>query len=144
MRKIAVIASLLLTSLLAGCGSSSSGPVMIEAAVAPSPAAVAVGTSLGFTATVTGNTSNLAVTWAVNGTPGGNSTLGIIDANGNYTAPAATSSTPITVSATSVADPQVSGPAAVHLIVSGQVSTTTNPLVALYTRNPSSGGTVSV
>jgi hypothetical protein len=41
-----------------------------------------------FIATVTG-TTNMAVTWQVNGTPGGNATIGTIDTSGNYTGPAA-------------------------------------------------------
>lgn len=57
-----------------------------------------------FTATV-GNTSNTAVTWAVNGVAGGNTIAGTISATGLYTAPAKLPSpAQVTVSAASAAD----------------------------------------
>ncbi|HEY7855530.1 MAG TPA: hypothetical protein VIC32_03730 [Terriglobales bacterium] len=87
----------------------------IAVSVAPATATVATGGSQTFTATVTG-TTNLAVTWAVNGTAGGNATLGTIDKNGVYTAPATIPSPAVvTVSATSAADPTKSATAAVTI-----------------------------
>jgi hypothetical protein len=58
--------------------------------VSTSPAVTEVYTSAtqAFIATVTG-TSNTAVTWYVEGTQGGDATLGTIDASGNYTGPTA-------------------------------------------------------
>ncbi|MGA2966295.1 MAG: hypothetical protein ABSD64_08790 [Terriglobales bacterium] len=53
-----------------------------------------------FIATVTG-TSNTAVTWQVDGVTGGNSTVGTIDAAGNYTGPAVVP-TPATVTVEAV------------------------------------------
>jgi len=62
-----------------------------------------------FIATVTG-TSNTAVTWQVDGVTGGNSTVGTIDASGNYTGPAVVP-TPatVTVEAISQADSSAIG-----------------------------------
>lgn len=92
--------------------------ILTAATVTVSPAGVAVptGTSQQFSATVQGMT-NPAVTWSVNGSTGGNSTIGTIDANGLYVAP----STPpaggtVTVVATSISDPRQSGSSTVSLI----------------------------
>jgi hypothetical protein len=56
------------------------------------------------------------VTWSVNGTAGGNSTVGTISVSGLYTAPTTVpNSTPITVKATSHAGTTKSGTASVSL-----------------------------
>lgn len=56
------------------------------------------------------NSSNQAVTWAVNGTTGGNSTVGTISSAGLYTPPASIPSpSTVTISATSQASSSVSG-----------------------------------
>ena len=55
--------------------------------VSPTAASVPVGGDRRLTAFVNGAAST-AVTWTVNGIPGGNATLGVIDATGKYTAPA--------------------------------------------------------
>lgn len=57
-----------------------------------------------FVASVVG-TVNQAVTWSVNGIPGGNATVGTIDGSGLYTAPASAPAGAVTVTATSVDDP---------------------------------------
>lgn len=83
--------------------------------VAPASDSLHVNETVQFTATVSGVT-NTAVTWAVNGITGGNSTLGTIDSTGLYTAPV---SVPIpgmlTITATSVADPTLPGVANVKI-----------------------------
>ncbi|MHB1938508.1 MAG: hypothetical protein ACYCOR_18270 [Acidobacteriaceae bacterium] len=83
----------------------------VTVTVAPPSATVPVGKTQQFTATVQG-TSNTAVSWSVNGTPGGNSTVGTITSDGLYTAPA-TVPTPatITVTATSQAQSNISASA---------------------------------
>jgi arylsulfate sulfotransferase len=145
MKNFISLSALVLAVFLAGCGGgSTSAPVITQVVVTPSPAAVALGAAIPFSAAVTGNTPNLAVTWAVNATVGGSSTLGTIDGNGVYTAPAANPGVAISVSATSVADPQSSSSASVHLVTPGAVTATTHPLVALYTINPGTNGTVTV
>jgi len=76
---------------------SGSAAVTLAAAGAPAisvstnPSGVTVvytSTTQAFIATVTGET-NTAMSWKVNGTAGGNATVGTIDATGLYTAPAA-------------------------------------------------------
>lgn len=93
---------------------------------------MAVGTSQSFSATVTG-TSNTAVTWQVNGTNAGSSTVGTIDSNGTYTAPAIIPSSvtsgpfQVTITAISQADSSASGQALakVHVTVSVTPATDT-------------------
>lgn len=78
---------------LAGCSgagqsSSDSGNTgTIAVSVSPTATSVVVGQTIPFKATVTG-TTNTGVSWEVAGVAGGNSTVGTIDASGNYTAPA--------------------------------------------------------
>lgn len=88
--------------LAIGCSGSSSGT-----SPAPAPAIsisgtnqARLGSNVQFTATVS-NTTNTAVTWQVNGTPGGSTTTGTISATGLYTPPASIPS-PNTVSITAV------------------------------------------
>jgi uncharacterized protein YjdB len=78
--------------------------VTLKIAVAPPSPSIQVFHAQQFVATVTG-VSNAAVQWSINGIAGGNSTLGVIDNTGLYTAPVAVP-TPgtIQVQATSVAD----------------------------------------
>src|SRR5437773_918508 len=74
---------------LTSCGggsSHSSSSVSTAVHVSPSTATVATNTTQQFTVTVTGIT-NTTVNWSVNGTAGGNSTVGTISASGLYTAP---------------------------------------------------------
>jgi len=91
MGRIQKLAATLGIAGLAGCGgghSSSSGNTGgITVMVSPTLTSVVVSQKVPFKATVTG-TTNTAVTWEVAGIPGGNSTVGTIDASGNYTAPA--------------------------------------------------------
>ncbi len=105
----------------------------VEVSVIPVGAAVSPGNSTQFTATITGDTS---VSWSVNGVAGGNSTVGTIDATGNYTAPLTTQSVSATVTAASVKEPSVTSSATAYVVVPGQVTTTNHPLVALYSIDP--------
>src|SRR5713226_3543502 len=80
------LALLLVTSFL-GCGGLVGPPQLppsnITVTVAPATASVLLGEPRTFTATVS-NTANTAVSWGVNGIPGGNATVGTIDAGGVY------------------------------------------------------------
>jgi hypothetical protein len=108
-RAIALLALFVFSAFVAGCsgytsagqgggsGGNSSG---VNISLTPSSATVVVGQSAAFQATVTG-TTNTAVTWAVNGVTGGNSTVGTIT-SGVYTAPAAVPN-PSSVTVTAVA-----------------------------------------
>jgi hypothetical protein len=58
----------------------------VSVTVTPVNVTLLVNATQQFSATVQGST-NQAVVWSVNGIPGGNSTVGTIDANGLYTAP---------------------------------------------------------
>lgn len=84
--------------------------------VSPNPISVVVGLQQQFTATVAG-ASNTAVTWSVNGTLGGNSTVGTISTTGLYQAPVAipTPAT-VTVAAISAADGSTTGSATVTIV----------------------------
>lgn len=76
----------------------------IHIAVTPTSAFIGTGETFPFSATVTG-TTNLAVTWQVNGEVGGDSTNGTISTNGVYKAPVtAPPNVTITVTAVSQAD----------------------------------------
>ena len=76
-------ATLVVSSLLAGCGSKNSSNVTI--AISPTSATVLLGTSVQFIPSVTGSSN--AVTWSVNGVANGNATVGTISSAGLYTAP---------------------------------------------------------
>jgi len=99
---------LVLAAFLVACGggsSSSSPPVVTVSPTSASlwPDVTGFPTSAvtqQFSASVS-NTTSQSVTWAVNGTTGGNSTVGTISSSGLYTAPATSPGTAITVTATS-------------------------------------------
>lgn len=113
-----IILVALLAILTAGCGGGSpSGSITptVTVSISPGNASLLTGHSTTFTAAVTGS-SNKSVTWAVNGTDGGNSTVGTISAAGVYTAPdAPPTPNEVTVSATSVAHSSAS--ASAHVTV---------------------------
>lgn len=104
---------------ISGCGfttgSSTPPPGTVTVTVSPQNAAVSLGQSVQFTATVTGISSD-AVNWSVNGIAGGNSTMGTISGTGLYTAPQTMpSQSTISVTATAQSAPQASGSAAVQI-----------------------------
>jgi uncharacterized protein (DUF1800 family) len=95
--------------------------------VTPATGNVRAGSAQQFTATVNGS-SNTGVSWSVNGIPGGNSTLGTIVGNGNYTAPSVVpAQNSITVTATSIADSTLSGNSAVAIVNPVPVLTSITP-----------------
>jgi hypothetical protein len=99
--------ALLLVASFLGCGGlvgPPPPPPPVIVTVAPATASVPLGEPQTFTATVS-NTTNTAVSWSVNGTPGGNATVGTVDAGGVYTAPAnLPAPASVSVQATSAAD----------------------------------------
>ncbi len=102
--------------------------VPVTVTTAPTSATIGVGQMKAFTATVTG-TANLAVTWSVNGITGGNATVGTIDVNGNYLAPASlVMSQSFTITATSVASAAAKGSSTVTVTV--PISVAVSPQVA--------------
>ena len=115
---------------IAGCGGGGSAPPpppVISVTTSPSTANIRAGDSFNFTDTVTG-TMNTAVTWSVNGTPGGNSTVGTITSTGTYTAPnTLPNPNTVNVQATSVANGTSQGTSAVTLQNPIPVVTAVNP-----------------
>jgi hypothetical protein len=102
--------ALLLVASILGCGGVVGSnppqlpPSTITVDVVPPTASILLGEPQTFTATVS-NSADKAVIWSVDGIPGGNSTVGTIDAAGVYTAPAILpSSVSVSVQAASVAD----------------------------------------
>ena len=143
MRKTSSFGVLLCwTVFIAGCGGGGQIAEPITVMVSPQSAVVGASQSIPFTANIAGDSSG--VTWSVNGTAGGNSTVGTIDASGNYTAPAATANSTATVSAASKKDPTKSASAAVTIVAPGIVAATANVLVASYTITPPAGASVSI
>ena len=90
-------------------------PPLVTVTVQPASATLFLGQTQQFQASV-GGITNTGVSWAVNGTAGGSSTLGTISATGLYTAPAVLpTSTTLSISATSAADSNASGSATITL-----------------------------
>jgi arylsulfate sulfotransferase len=142
---------LCLSLLILGCGGGQSQqqlaapptpPVSITVTVSPSIAAMNTGQSTQFMAVVTGD--NSGVSWAVNGVAGGNSTLGIIDQTGNFTAPSATQSSKAAITATSKRDTSSSASATALIVAPATVAATANPQVALLAISPPDDSNVSV
>ncbi|HTS12628.1 MAG TPA: aryl-sulfate sulfotransferase [Candidatus Limnocylindrales bacterium] len=130
---------LFLIGILGACASQTQ---TISVSVSPQTAFVGSSQTTQFTANVMGDNSGVA--WSVNGTPGGSSTVGTIDAQGNYSAPAVTQNTNVTITATSKKDMTKSGSASLSIVAPGQVASTNNPQVALYTIAPPADAMVSI
>jgi hypothetical protein len=104
-------------------------PVPVSVSLSPSSTSLQLGQSQQFTATVSG-TSNTAVSWSVNGTPGGISAVGTISSSGLYTAPATMPSSPVTVTATSMLQSTARGSATVSLTAPPPISVSISPTSA--------------
>ena len=129
LKGIAVLAAAFLL-FLAGCASSTGqprpSPQNLTVTVTPSNATVPTGGVQQFTATVSPQSANQAVTWSLSGTGCSGAACGAIDENGKYTAPSSVPS-PSTVMAfaTSVADATKTGVAAVGIVNSSIPSVST-------------------
>jgi hypothetical protein len=115
----------LLGVALFGCGYAGNPPVKeVVVVISPVSASIALGQTQQFVASVTGGTS-AAVTWSVNGVPGGNSSVGTISPIGLYTAPTnLPSPATVTITAASASSPQSSASAIVTITDGLQVSVT--------------------
>jgi len=134
IRKLASVLGILGLSGCGGGGSSSGGNTGgIMVMVSPSSTSDVVNQQVPFTATVTG-TTNTAVTWEVAGMRGGNSTVGTIDTNGNYTAPAVVPnpSTQV-ITAVSQADTTKTGTAQVQIFQTNRNQSAQNLPIILGT-----------
>ena len=103
-----------LTLLFLSC-TKSKKTSSVTVAISPTSATVGAGAEQQFMATVT-NATDTTVTWQVNGTAGGNSTVGTVSSTGLYTAPATVPSpATVAVAAVSQADTSVSASASVTI-----------------------------
>jgi hypothetical protein len=103
-------------------------PPSVRVTVSPNSATLRTGLPQPFTATVTG-TSNMSVTWQVNGLTGGAASTGTISATGVYTAPAILPSpNTVTVEAVSAADSNAAGQSGVTLLNPTPVLATVSPM----------------
>jgi len=134
------LAASVVSILLFGCASEKVVPVTVS--LSPQTAYVGSDSVIQFAATVTGDTSG--VTWSVNGIAGGNSTVGIIDSLGNYSAPNLTQNGTATITAASKKDPTKSASATATIIAPGVVTATQNVQVAQYTITAPDGVNVLV
>ncbi len=109
-----------------GSTSNSPPPPPVVVTVSPVSAKPFPGGQVQFQATVE-NASSSAVSWQVNGAAGGNTTVGLIDSTGLYTAPSVPPSQPtVPVTAVLQSDPTKSGSASVTI---QSLSAYTGPLV---------------
>jgi hypothetical protein len=131
VKRHCLLGSLVMLAGLVSCSggsqpSSTTSSSGIVVTVSPATVSVNAGsaTPTQFTVTLTGAT-NLIVTWMVNDVAGGNSTLGTIDSNGLYVAPAQVPSPgTVTVKAVSSEDSTAVGTAAVTILSPPQVTVT--------------------
>lgn len=98
--------------------------------VTPLLAELLPGESIRFNAMVTG-TSDQRVNWDVNGIPGGNSAVGVIDGNGLYQSPGGTTGLTVTVDATSQSDTAVASQAVVRILNPGTSAEIRSALVSV-------------
>jgi len=79
-----------LSSFSGTATTSTQAAAPVSVSIAPKRAAIAIGQTQTYVATVSNDSQNLGVSWEVDAIPGGNATaLGTIDANGKYTPPTA-------------------------------------------------------
>jgi hypothetical protein len=104
-------------------------PPQVSISISPKSASLQTGQTQQFNATVSG-TSNTGVNWLVNGLPGGNSSAGTISSAGLYTAPAAMTSAPITVTAQSAYQSSTSASASVSISQPPPVTVSISPTSA--------------
>ena len=140
---------LALSLVVAGCGSGSASTTPANSVTLSVPSAtVAVGSTFTFVATVTTSSTNQAVNWQVNSIPGGNSTFGTIDVNGDYTAPN-TVPVPNTVTVTAVAQVDATATASATVTIDSGIRVTVAPLTLtmgtgeVFTFTPTVTGTAA-
>src|ERR1700738_3617369 len=91
-------------------------PSSVSVTITPATSSVLLGNTQTLTPSVTGS-ADTAVSWSVNGIPGGSPTTGTITAAGLYTAPQILPAlTTVTVTARSVADPAKQASATITIL----------------------------
>lgn len=121
--RMKVLASLSLGILfLSNCGGTKVTTQIITGTIQPNAVSVTIRSIQNF------NASFGAATWSINGVAGGNTTLGTIDSQGVYTAPAdLPSPNVLTLTATSVADPKLTASATLTLVLPAPQLTSLTP-----------------
>jgi arylsulfate sulfotransferase len=110
--------------------------------IAPQYAALAPGQTAKFAAQ---SPAAAALEWLVNNVRGGNSSVGTIDDNGNYTAPQTSPSSNFVITAALVSSPSTNFATAVAAVIPpGQLTPTHNSQVVAYSIYLPAPGTVSV
>ena len=104
-----------LLGLVVGCSSGGTAPVATPQISLVGPSSVRLGSTQQFTATVT-NTTNIAVTYQVNGVAGGTAATGTISTTGLYTPPATIPTGTITVTAVGTAAPSLTSSIVVSIL----------------------------
>lgn len=122
--RVLLVPGLTISLLLSACGGGTPAP-QITVNVTPASATLSPGASKQFTATVTG-TTNTSVTWEVNGTQGGTATVGMITANGLYTAPNSIPN-PATVTVTAALSANMADSGSAMVTIAQQVPVAVNP-----------------
>jgi len=117
--RVLLFASLLLCAICTSCGavgSSQAPPAPVTVAVTPNSAQPYQGETVQFSASVQ-NAASTAVTWQVNGTAGGNLSVGTINSTGLYAAPALVPNPPtVTVTAALQSDSTKTGSSSVTVL----------------------------
>src|SRR5712664_1164953 len=104
------------TSVASSSPPPNPAPSSVSVTLTPTTSSVLLGNAQTFTPSVTGST-NTAVSWSVNGVPGGTPATGTITAAGVYTAPQILPVlTNVTVTAQSVADPAKQASATITIL----------------------------
>jgi hypothetical protein len=134
-KQITFVALLTTGAWTQGCGGGGASAVVpppppppsIVVTVTPKSGSVLMGNTAAFSAKVS-NTTDPVVSWSVNGTAGGSSTMGTITPDGMYTAPAdLPSPATVQITATSHADATKSDTAAAAVTSDISLSLTPNP-----------------
>ena len=124
MKKLLAALSFLFLVSCGGGGGTSGGSnnpgSRISVAISPTSASADVGSTVEFTATVSG-TTNTAVTWQVNGAAGGSSTVGTISSTGSYVAPAMVPN-PANVTVTAVSNADTNRTASASVTIHPRIS----------------------
>ena len=129
---VSYLALLCALAFISGCGAgngtNSPSRQSSSIVIAPAAAQIHAGDTQLFIAVAGNPRRRLRVTWSVNGIPGGNATVGTIDAKGLYSAPPVLPNPNVVkVSAISAANPSVSAAAAVTLFNPIPVLTSVSP-----------------
>ena len=135
---VSCLALMLVTCLSLAClgcgGGQASQPVTPQSGqLSIQPASVSLSTAGTQQFTFSGAPAGAAVSWAVNGTAGGNATMGTISSNGLYKAPATVPSGTITISVT-VAGSTVAAPTATVTVTastSGPLTISPSPVTVV-------------